>query len=139
MVVTKPSTHALARQLRWSTSAPERDLWSLLRRNSIGLRFRRQHPIGPYVLDFYCASLRLCVEVDGPAHEETEQMEKDAARDAWLLKQRIQDLLFPAAEIKREPGAVITRIKQAAATPSVAFGATSPMLRIGEGTRGEFR
>jgi very-short-patch-repair endonuclease len=138
MVVTKPSTHALARQLRWSTSAPERDLWELLRRSQLGLRFRRQHPIGPYVLDFYCASLRLCVEVDGPAHEETEQMEKDAIRDAWLLKQRIRVLRFTAADIKREPGAVITHIRQTA-TPSDAFGATSPMLRIGEGTRGELR
>jgi very-short-patch-repair endonuclease len=139
MVVTKPSTHALARQLRWSASGPERELWALLRRNNAGLRFRRQHPIGPYVLDFYCASLRLCVEVDGPAHEDVEQMERDAIRDAWLLRQRIQVLRFPTAAIKREPGAVVTRIKQAAATPSVAFGATSPMLRIGEGTGGEHR
>jgi very-short-patch-repair endonuclease len=47
---------------------PEKILWSLLRRNQRGLRFRRQHPMGPYILDFYAASAKLCVEVDGPAH-----------------------------------------------------------------------
>ncbi len=44
---------------------PEKTLWYLLRRNSLGWHFRRQHPIGPYILDFYCAALKLCVEVDG--------------------------------------------------------------------------
>ena len=52
-------------------SKPERLLWGALRKNKLGLRFRKQHPAGPYVLDFYCDSARLCVEVDGESHDFT--------------------------------------------------------------------
>jgi len=69
-----------ARSLRRTMTAPERALWSLLRRKHLGLHFRRQHPIGPFVLDFYCASARLCVEIDGPAH--ADRGEADARRTA---------------------------------------------------------
>eukprot|EP01035_Chromulina_nebulosa_P054083 gene54083-74016_t len=67
-------THERARQLRWAMTEPERLLWALLRKEQTGLRFRRQHPLGSYVLDFYCPSARLCVEVDGPVHLEPLQM-----------------------------------------------------------------
>ena len=59
-----PETIARARQLRASMSLPARLLWGALRRKQTELRFRRQHPAGPYVLDFYCDSLKLCVEMD---------------------------------------------------------------------------
>ena len=56
-----------AKSLRRNLTHPEQTLWSLLRRNQLGLHFRRQHALGPFILDFYCASASLCVEVDGPA------------------------------------------------------------------------
>jgi very-short-patch-repair endonuclease len=61
-----------------------------------GWRFRRQHPIGPYVLDFYCDAVRLAVEVDGEIHAFGSQPARDAARDAWLLRRGVETLRLPA-------------------------------------------
>jgi len=74
-----------ARELRRDMSLPEVILWEHLRRGGLGgMRFRRQHPVGPYVLDFYCAASRLAIEVDGAQHDLPEQMRHDIRRDAWL-------------------------------------------------------
>jgi very-short-patch-repair endonuclease len=104
---------------------PERLLWAMLRGSQLKLRFRRQHPIGSYVLDFYCASARLCVEVDGPVHAEPDQRAHDAQRDRWLEAQGVRVLRVPAADVSARPAAVIAAIVQAA-TPSAASGGTSP-------------
>jgi very-short-patch-repair endonuclease len=62
---------ARARQLRRNATFPERVLWGLLRdRRLSGLKFRRQHAVGPYVVDFYCSSHRLVVELDGRSHDD---------------------------------------------------------------------
>ena len=73
-----------ARRQRSSMSLPERLLWGALRKERTGLRFRRQHPAGPYVLDFYCDSIKLCVEVDDQSHDF--RTAHDAARDSWLAR-----------------------------------------------------
>jgi very-short-patch-repair endonuclease len=71
----------LARQLRRKSTEEEAILWSRLRRGALGgFRFRRQHPVGHYVLDFYCAGAHLAVEVDGSQHAD----DADRVRDAWL-------------------------------------------------------
>ena len=116
--MSSPRLLALSRGLRRNMTAVERQLWSMLRRNQTGLRFRRQHPIGPYVLDFYCPSARLCVEVDGPTHEELEGIERDLARDAWLAARGIRVLRFTVAEVHERPAAVMATIAQAAPPPS---------------------
>jgi very-short-patch-repair endonuclease len=113
------ATYKRARQLRWAMTEPERLLWAILRRNQLGLRFRRQHPIGAYVIDFYCPSVFLGVEVDGPVHSEPQQMEHDAKRAEWLSKQGVRLLRFSAAQVAERPAAVMAKIAQAA-TPSVA-------------------
>jgi very-short-patch-repair endonuclease len=62
-------TADMAKALRVNLSLPEAMLWRELKRSAGGeVQFRKQHPFGPYVLDFYCARARLCVEVDGYAH-----------------------------------------------------------------------
>jgi very-short-patch-repair endonuclease len=101
-----------ARSLRRAMTEPERVLWSLLRRNHLGLHFRRQHPIGPFVLDFYCASARLCVELDGPLH--ADQADADARRTEWLAREDIRVLRFSTAEIEARPAAVLAAIGRAA-------------------------
>jgi very-short-patch-repair endonuclease len=106
-----------ARELRSTMTRPEWTLWQMLRRSQTGLRFRREHPIGSYVLDFYCPSARVCVEVDGPAHLEPEQIEHDARRDAWLLAQGVTVLRFTADDVDNRPAAVLARIQQAAPPP----------------------
>ena len=70
-----------AKSLRRTMSPPEVRLWQALREEPSGRRFRRQHPAGPYVLDFYCAKAKLAIEVDGETHARGDQPERDAPRD----------------------------------------------------------
>ncbi len=73
-----------ARTLRRKLTLPEVFLWGALRGGRLGVRFRRQHPIGPYILDFYCDEARLAVEVDGDGHLHPDQAAHDARRTEWL-------------------------------------------------------
>ena len=93
-------------------TGPERMLWVLLRRNALGLHFRRQHPIGPFVLDFYCASAKLAVELDGPVH--ADRAEEDSRRTQWLAVEGVRVLRFTIAEIESRPAAVLAAIAEAA-------------------------
>ncbi len=96
-------TIRVARKLRRDMTLPEVVLWSRLRQGRLdGLRFRRQHPIGPYVLDFYCADARLAVEVDGMAHDFSEQIRHDERRTERLSEARINVLRFAASDILKE-------------------------------------
>ncbi|MGO8921237.1 MAG: endonuclease domain-containing protein [Stellaceae bacterium] len=72
----------LARRLRTTPTDAEIRLWSRLRRKLLeGFRFRRQHPMGPYVVDFFCPDAKLIVEVDGGQHAESAS---DVVRTSWL-------------------------------------------------------
>jgi len=80
---------------------PEARLWQVLKGRQLGgLKFRRQHPIGPYVLDFYCAEARLAVEVDGMGHFEPEQSFRDGTRDDWLRRQGLAVLRIAAEDVR---------------------------------------
>jgi very-short-patch-repair endonuclease len=71
-------------ELRRNMTAPERLLWSHLRAGRLGVRFRRQHPIGPYIVDFYCPAARLVIEIDGEVHNTPDNRRADEARERWL-------------------------------------------------------
>ena len=116
------STLDRARQLRRNPTKPERLLWAALRRKQRGLRFRQQHPAGPYILDFYCPSAMLCVEVDGSHHDQT--VAADERRDRWLGKRGITVLRISASEVLADPDAVADWI--ALQAPSVGYADTSP-------------
>lgn len=121
-------TFVRARGLRRQMSLPEVVLWQALRRGRLaGLRFRRQHPIGPYILDFYCAAARLAVEVDGLAHDTADQAQHDECRRAWLAARGMTVLRVTAADVLRdetlEP--FLVAIEEAAA-PSGARRAPPP-------------
>jgi very-short-patch-repair endonuclease len=91
-----------ARRLRRALSPPEARLWSRLRARVAGMPvFRRQHPIGPYVLDFYCAKARLAVEIDGMSHDLGDRPERDTRRDAWLEAQGLTVMRIAASELTR--------------------------------------
>ena len=95
-------TFSLARRLRRNLSPPEARLWTRLReRNSGAPVFRRQHPIGPYVLDFYCAKARLAVEIDGMSHDLGDQPQHDLSRDAWLKGRGLAVMRIAAREVMR--------------------------------------
>ena len=81
-------------------STPEARLWSRLRERMPGKPvFRRQHPIGPYVLDFYCAKASLAIEIDGISHDMADRAQRDVRRDAWLKKQGVTVMRIAAAEL----------------------------------------
>ena len=88
-----------AKRLRKTMTPPEIGLWLALRRNDAGLRFRKQHAAGDYVLDFYCAPALLAIEVDGEAHSRGDRPTRDAIRDAWLVTQGARVLRYPASEV----------------------------------------
>lgn len=80
-------------------SLPERLLWRELRGTPGGIKFRRQHPLGPFVLDFYCASAKLGIEVDGIAHDMGDRPVADRARDAFIAGQGVQVLRIAASDV----------------------------------------
>jgi very-short-patch-repair endonuclease len=70
------------------------------------------HPVGPYVLDFYCAAVKLAIEVDGPVHRE--QADRDQRRTVWLEKEGIRVIRFSTEEVEERPAAVLAAIERAA-------------------------
>src|SRR5690606_6917053 len=84
-------------------SLPEVLLWQRLKLRPGGLKFRRQHPAGRYVLDFYCHEARLIVEVDGIAHDMGDRPEGDKVRDAEYIAKGFQVVRIPASEVLRDP------------------------------------
>jgi len=110
----KAGTTSKARRLRRDMSLPEVLLWRALRERPGGLKFRRQHPSGPYILDFYCMDARLAIEVDGEAHGRGDRPARDAARDAVLEGTGILTLRINAAEILRDLDAVLRGMQAAA-------------------------
>ena len=80
-------------------SQPEARLWQVLRTRPEGLKFRRQHPMGVYVVDFYCPAAKPVVEVDGVAHDMGDRPQRDEARDAWLAREGLSVLRIPAGEL----------------------------------------
>ena len=105
---TNTITHA--RRLRRTLSIPEVILWTRLRQRPGGFKFRRQHPAGRYILDFYCHEAQLAIEVDGLGHEMGDQPTRDATRDNWLRQQNIRVVRIAASEVSRDPDAVVETI-----------------------------
>jgi ATP-dependent DNA helicase RecQ len=102
-----------ARDLRREMSPPEVILWTRLRGKGLrGLKFRRQHPVEPYTLDFYCAEARLAVEIDGASHDG--RAAQDARRDAWLLERGVRTVRIPARAVFEDLDGVLWRIAAAA-------------------------
>ncbi len=91
---------AQARDLRKHMTHAEVLLWLGLKGHSReGFSFRRQHPIGPYIADFYCAKVKLIIEVDGQIHERDDRPQRDARRDQWFAEKGIGTMRIPAADI----------------------------------------
>jgi very-short-patch-repair endonuclease len=106
------SNHAYksAKRLRRKMSLPEVLLWQILRKQSGYIKFRRQHPIGRYVLDFYVVELRLGIEIDGISHDVADRSQRDEERDRWIEAQGIRVLRISAKEVLADPAAVANSI-----------------------------
>jgi very-short-patch-repair endonuclease len=85
-----------------------------------GFKFRVQHPIGPYILDFYCAEARLAVEIDGQSHWTDERIEHDARRDAYFRTMGIQTLRL-STELLKAPGRAAEVVLEALRHPHKFF------------------
>ena len=107
---TTKATVEKARTLRRTMSRPEARLWQFLRTRPGNLKFRRQHPMGPYVLDFYCPQAKLAIEVDGESHDLGDIPARDERRDAWLREQDLRILRIPAAELYGDIEAAVRQI-----------------------------
>jgi very-short-patch-repair endonuclease len=124
-----------ARRLRREMTPPEARLWMALRRDRLGVKFRRQHPIGRYVLDFYCAELKLAVEVDGRGHEQPDQARHDQARTAWLTTRGVRVVRLAAEDVRTELEGVMGYLRRvceersARRRPSTASRSPSPSPR----------
>jgi very-short-patch-repair endonuclease len=101
-----------ARRMRREPTRGERLLWWALRSSKVGHRFPRQHPIGRYILDFFCVKGRLCVEVDGATHDDPAAQAYDEARTRFLEKQRIRVMRFTHEDVVNNLAGVVAAIEQ---------------------------
>jgi very-short-patch-repair endonuclease len=112
-------------------SLPERMLWQQLRLRPAGLKFRRQHPIGPYVVDFCCLSERFVVEVDGSAHDNIDRVKFDERRIGFLKENGYRVLRVNASRVLADAVAAGDAIVARAASPHHQ-PAAGPPPRAGE-------
>jgi very-short-patch-repair endonuclease len=121
-------TRKFARQLRQSSTDAELRLWHHLRGSRLGgFKFRRQHPIPPYMLDFFCVSTRIAVELDGSQHS----VSADLERTRFLERQGIGILRFWDNDVLNKTEAVLEAILQALQDPTL----TPTPLPVGEGLK----
>ncbi len=115
--MTKSHTHPSkaikrARNLRRNQTAAEIKLWHALRNRAQKVKFRRQHPIGEFIVDFYCDQVKLCIEVDGPTHFTASQIESDKLRTTFLKEKGCKILRFTNTEIQDQMDLVLEQINQ---------------------------
>lgn len=144
-------TSKRAKALRRDLTPPELILWSRLKRRMPDAPiFRRQHPLGPYILDFFCPAARLAVEVDGASHSGDVQTAHDQRRDAWLRNRGVTVYRVAASSVFRDAvevadgarrladeliakhGAYAARVS-APSTPRSAAGGPPPPSSTGRG------
>jgi very-short-patch-repair endonuclease len=126
----------LARRLRKNATEVENRLWQALRELRTGHRFRRQHPIGPYVVDFACPARKLAIEADGGQH--TFQAEEDAARATELARRGYRVIRFWNTEVIDNLPGVLAKITEELNSLSALKGGEGgdPSLGDGEGEVG---
>jgi len=132
---TNAKTVYQAREFRRAPTLAEEKLWDALRHRRLAdLKFRRQHPFGAYILDFYCVEHQLEVEVDGGIHLDHEQKMHDERRAEFLHENNIRILRFANEEIMTNLDSVLKKIVQSTHSPSPNAG-----LAFGEGAEGEIQ
>jgi adenine-specific DNA-methyltransferase len=121
----QPVLQAFARDMRQAPTVAEARLWYFLRNRRLdGIKFRRQHPIGPYIIDFISIDHGIAVEIDGGQHALADEEKRDAARDAFLFSRGFRVLRFWNDEVLNDTMSVLERIWHEALDP-----ASSPGLR----------
>ena len=107
-------TIEMAKQLRKNSTDAERALWRVLRSRRLGgHKFRRQQPLGSFIVDFVCLEARLVVEIDGGQHGEGKQFAHDSKRTAWLQEENFRVLRFWNHEVLDQLHSVCEAIGEA--------------------------
>lgn len=101
-----------SKENRRNATGAENAMWDMLRRNALGVHFRRQHAIGDYIADFVCLSHRLIIEIDGLYHEDGQQKDKDAERTERLAKYGYTVFRFTNHEVMKNKEKVLSTIKE---------------------------
>ncbi|MHC4976394.1 MAG: endonuclease domain-containing protein [Planctomycetota bacterium] len=103
------STLDRAKELRKSMTYPERVIWNRVRRGQIGgYKFRRQHPIGPYVADFYCHKAKLVIEIDGLQHND--DWSRDRQRDGYMRSKGLKVVRLTVSDVYKDVDGTIEQI-----------------------------
>ena len=105
-----PKIFRNAARLRVDMTEPEKLLWESLKTKPLDFKFRRQHPIKFFILDFYCHKKRLSIEIDGGYHNNAEQKEKDNEKTAYLNSVGITEIRFSNNEVLDNVDAVLAKI-----------------------------
>jgi very-short-patch-repair endonuclease len=111
MIYYNPRLKSTARKLRSNMTDSERVLWSRIRRKQLkGFQFYRQKVVGNYIVDFYCPSAKIIIEVDGSQHYEKEALRKDQVRDERLSKLGFEVLRFSSSDVMRNLDGILLEI-----------------------------
>lgn len=122
-IFTRKDVRKLRKELRNNATEAEKRLWYLLKNKSLdSIKFRRQHSIGPYIMDFYCPSLKLCIELDGYGHETFEALQHDKKRTFFINYAGISVLRFSNLILYKSPDAIINSILNFAKFPHIRKG-----------------
>ena len=128
----KDARIAQAKRLRRTMTKPEIWLWAGLKsQHKSGLVFRRQHTVGPYILDFYSVKARLAVEVDGEVHARDQNILRDQIRDAWLADHGIGVHRVVAPDLLMTPDETIAGIIAATTARLIELGIPLPSASQG--------
>lgn len=127
--LTNPTTQANAKVLRQNMTEAEKKLWQRIRNNQLGVKFRKQVPIGGYVVDFYSYAYRLAIEIDGSHHQENDQLAYDIVRTDYLNSLGIQVIRYDNHSVLTNLEGVLADIQQ-----YVQQYNPSPNPSLGEGS-----
>ena len=118
MLHNKPLLKSRRQELRNNATPAEKLLWGVLQHSNLeGYKFRRQHSVGSYIVDFYCPSARLAVELDGDSHFTDESIEHDRQRTAYLNALNIRVIRFTNADVFDNLHEVCEKILENLAAP----------------------
>lgn len=108
----KSSTKDKRNDLKHNMTLEEELLWGKIRKDQLGVRFRRQYGIGEYIVDFYCPKLRLVIEIDGGQHYNQKGLEYDHVRKEYMKELGIKTLRFSNVEVRDDIESVVEEIKK---------------------------
>jgi len=132
-----------ARNLRRSYTDVEMKVWQKLRNRQLGVDFRRQHPVGNFVLDFYAPAVRLAVEIDGSQHAQTATIAGDQSRTRWLEERGVtvlriwnSDVVQNVSGVLEVIAAKVAELQSSGMTPTRRWRADLPLSGGGKERRG---